>query len=463
MRPRYSRSNFCPFLSVLLAGIWLIATFGSTPPAHSLAPSRHRSEQRATDHQDRPYVLLISLDGFRADYLDRFALPNFRRIMDRGVRAKGLIPSFPTKTYPNHYTIVTGLYPEHHGLVANRFFDPARNETYSTRDRKTVQDGTWYRGEPIWVSAEKRGVRAASFFWPGDEAAIQGVRPSAWRPYDRKIPLATGIDTVLEWLGAPPDRRPHLITLYSAEVDEAGHDYGPNSPDLEPVLRKVDQELGRLIAGIDRFPVRDRLFLILVSDHGMAETRPENRIPAETLIDKSELRFAEFGPVSNLFVNGGAARARGVRDEINRKLRHGRAYLRLEVPRRLHFNTDPRIGDVVVIMEEPYELVLPRDPGAGPPKPGQHGWDPSSPAMHGIFLAAGPGVRKGAVVPAFENVQVYPLLGELLGLRSLPRADGLPGWLRRQVLTHAASRAAVPHTALFSQSFGAPGRRRAEG
>jgi predicted AlkP superfamily pyrophosphatase or phosphodiesterase len=380
----------------------------------------------------RPYVILISFDGFAARYWDRAPTPALQRVAREGVKAEALIPVFPTKTFPNHYSIATGMYPEQHGIVGNSFFDPAREQTYSLRDREAVMDGTWYRGEPIWVTAERQDVRTAAFFWVGTEADIQGLRPTTWTPYDSGISNEERVDTVLAWLAQPRAERPQLITLYFSDVDSAGHAHGPDAPEVDEAIRRVDAALGRLLDGLDELPIREQVYLVLVSDHGMAAYTPDHMIAMDEILDLEGIRVAESGAVASLHVED-ASRAAEVRDALNAGLRNGRAYLRDEVPARLRFSADPRVGDVVVIMDEPWLLVPSRRPQRA--RGGNHGWDPQTPSMHGIFLASGPTFRAGASIEAFELVHIYPLLAEILDLESGPDVQGEPGWLRAQ-LTH---------------------------
>jgi predicted AlkP superfamily pyrophosphatase or phosphodiesterase len=385
-----------------------------------------------TDQLSKPYVIMVSFDGFRADYLDRYPAPNFQRVARGGVRAKGLIPVFPSKTFPNHYSIVTGLYAESHGIVANRFFDPARNESYALGDPKTVLDGSWYRGEPIWVTAERQGMVSASYFWVGSEAAIRGIRPAYVKQFGRESgTISMRAVTVIAWLSKPAAERPHLITVYISDVDGAGHANGPESPQVASAILAVDSALGRLLDGLQMLPIRDSAYIVLVSDHGMTTFTPETYVAIESLIDTLGVIVADGGPNANLHVVGGTARAVIVRDSLNARLTHGRAYLRQDVPARLHYSADPRIGDVVVIMEEHYQFGrsanAPKRPG------GSHGWDPANISMHGLFLVAGPHIKNGVMIPPFENVNIYPFLTEILGLNPAPGIQGRKGWLASQV------------------------------
>lgn len=401
-----------------------------TPPAATHASGG----VNRPEHFDKPHVVLISIDGLRHDYPDTRELPNLRRLMQRGARAKALIPVFPSLTFPNHYSLVTGLYPEHHGIVGNSFYDPARRQTYALGNRGAVSDGSWYRGEPIWVTAETQGMVSACFFWPGSEAAIGGVRPTIWKAYDAAIPNADRVKTVLEWLRLPPEKRPHLITLYFSDIDTASHGGTLDSPRVNDAIRTVDASIGLLVDGVDALPIRNRVYVLITSDHGMVETTAKQGIRLDSLVDMDQIEERFGGPVAMLHVRGGEpARSSRVRDAINARLQHGRAYLRLEVPERHHFRDDPRIGDVVIIMDDAWTIVvLPRLAEAAsrmirPDRRGAHGWDSAFPSMHATFIASGPGIRAGATIPAVNNVDVYPLMTELLGLRPAAGIDGKPG------------------------------------
>jgi predicted AlkP superfamily pyrophosphatase or phosphodiesterase len=380
------------------------------------------------EHLAKPSLVLVSFDGFRADYLDRLNLPNFRRVMARGVRAQALRPVFPAITFPNHYSLVTGLHPGRHGIVENTFFDPVRNATYSFRDQATVTDGTWYGGEPIWVTGESQGMVTACFFWPGSEAAIKGVRPMYWNKYDGTVSNANRVATVLEWLRLPDVRRPHLITLYFSDIDSASHRAALDGPEVEKAVMAMDAALGSLLDGIDALPNRDRVILLLTSDHGMANTSAAQTVQLGSLVDTSNIKPSFSGPVAGLHVSGGAGSAQRVRDQLNAKLTSGRAYLRQDLPERYHLRETPRAGDVIVVMDEGWTLatsIINR--GLIQSTWGAHGWPPDVASMRALFLIAGPGIRKGVTIPEVENVDVYPLMTELLGLKPAPGIDGRAG------------------------------------
>ncbi len=410
-------------LAVLLAGC---STASSTPPPAPAEVIGGGGSGGINDPavRDRPYVVLVSFDGFRPDYLARFDTPHFARLAARGARADGLVTVFPSATFPGHYSIATGLYPEAHGIVGNRFYDPRRDDEFDYRD-DDAGDGSWWGGEPIWVTAELQGMVTAAFFFPGTEADIGGVRPSHWRPYDGSVPNAARIAQVLAWLALPAGARPHLVTLYFSLVDRAGHDLGPDAPGMRRSVEAADRLLGRLLDGVDALPHAARVALVVVSDHGMAAPDAGRLTVLPDVADLGGVRLVAAGPAMSVHV-GEPARSRALRDELNAGLTHARAYLREEIPARLHVRGSPRIGDILVIPEglglvgfrravERVRVLL---------RPGMHGWDPHLPAMHGIFLAAGPGIEAGVTLPLVAAVDVYPLVAHLLGLTPHPDVAG---------------------------------------
>ena len=418
--------------AVVLAGVLtaLLAACGPAspaPPPAAGAAVRGDGPAGGVNHpaaRSRPYVVLVSFDGFRPDYLHRFDTPHFARLAARGARAEGLVTVFPSMTFPGHYSIATGLYPEAHGIVANRFYDPLRDDEFDFRD-DDAGDGSWWGGEPIWVTAELHGLVTAAFFFPGTEADIGGVRPSHWHPYDGSVPNAERTEQVLAWLALPDGERPHLITLYFSLVDSAGHDLGPDAAGMQRSVEAADRLLGRLLDGIDALPHAARVALVVVSDHGMAVPDPDRLTVLPDVADLDGVRLVPAGPALSLHV-GEPARRRALRDELNAGLAHARAYLREEIPARLHVRGSPRIGDILVIPDgfglvgvrrvvERVRLML---------RPGMHGWDPRLPEMHGIFLAAGPGLEAGVTLPLVGAVDVYPLISHLLDLPPHPDVAG---------------------------------------
>ena len=369
-----------------------------------------------------PVVVLVSFDGFRPDYLDRHPTPNFDRVAAAGVRAEGLIPAFPTLTFPNHYSIATGMYPGRHGLVGNTMMDPSFGATYSMRDREAVGDGRWYGGEPIWVTAETQGMTTASYFWVGTEAPVQGLRPTRWKRYDGSVPYEARVDSALAWLDRPAVERPHLVLLYFDAVDSVGHRYGPDSPEVAAAVTRVDAVLGRLLDGIAARPIRDRTNVVLVSDHGMAQPDAAQRVVVTDYVDlPDDVQTMTAGPELMLWLDEAVA------DSLDAILDASlppsvRSYTRDELPARWHFADSPRIPPLVLVAERPALVGLPRH--FERPWGGVHGYAPEDSTMHGLFLAAGPDIAQAGKIGAFENVHLYPFLATLLGLRPNPDVDG---------------------------------------
>ena len=413
------------FLKPMGIGIWFllfvlhVAATGAG--AQSVLPIIEvPNPPNAVAQQSKPYVVLVSLDGFRYDYAERYGAKNLLALARRGASVpEGMIPSYPSITFPNHYTIVTGLYPEHHGIVANTFYDPARKERYAYNDQKTLADGAWYGGTPLWVLAEKQGMRAASFFWPGSEAEIQGKRPSYYLAFDDKLPDDERIEQILAWLRLPPGQRPHFITLYYANVDHAGHTYGPETPETAEAVRHVDDLVGKLDAHLSMLHLP--IDLIVVSDHGMELTQG-GWITLDKWADLS--RFETSGPLLYAPSEADAEKAyeslRGASDTF-------KVYRQAEMPKELHHDLNPRGGDPVVVLTGPYNVAAhePRSNGNPmTPSRGAHGYDPRMmPSMKAIFYAAGPDIRPGVVLPPFENIHVYPVIAKILGLR-IGQIDG---------------------------------------
>lgn len=389
----------------------------------------------AATQQSKHYVVLVSLDGFRYDYAKKYGARHLLAMAAHGASApEGMIPAYPSLTFPNHYTLVTGLYPEHHGIVGNQFYDPQRKETYSYRDAKTNLDGSWYGGTPLWSLAEKQGMRSACFFWPGSEAEIAGERPSYYLHYDDHIPDEKRIDQVTTWLKLPVEQRPHFITLYYANVDHAGHDYGPDSPQTAEAVRHVDALMGTLEADLKALALP--VDLIIVSDHGMAK------------IEGGWIDLDTFAPLDGLTTVGASLYApdEAAANAAYQKLKAADAafmvYRRGNVPAELHFNANPREGDPIIVARGPYAIRAHRpsaDQEDRAPTPGNHGYDPTMmPEMKAVFYAEGPDIRAGLKLKPFENVNVYPLIVKLLGLDS-PPVDGSFGVLSG-VLKDSASR-----------------------
>jgi predicted AlkP superfamily pyrophosphatase or phosphodiesterase len=403
----------------------LLLTVVSLPPAcaspHAKAPvievpnADNRAEQLA-----KHYVVLVSIDGFRYDYAKLYGATHLDAVAREGATAPdGMLPAYPSVTFPNHYTLVTGLYPEHHGIVAMSFYDPQRKERYAFNDPKAVTDGSWYRGVPLWSLAEKQGMRAACFFWPGSEAEIAGARPSYYLKYDEKVPDEERVDQVVDWLKLPAAKRPHFVTLYFSEVDHAGHEYGPDAPETRSAVRHVDSMIGTLRAHLAKLHLP--IDLVVVSDHGMA-TEQGGWIDLDQYVD-----FTGVETAGSLMYPDSEQEAAKLYAKLRIVSNKFKVYRRDRMPAELDYTGEPRIGDPVVVPTGPYSIRVhgPADSARDhPPNKGVHGYDPGSvPEMRAIFYAEGPDIRKGTRLKSFENVNVYPFLAEILGLNA-PAIDG---------------------------------------
>ncbi|MBI4430050.1 MAG: alkaline phosphatase family protein [Ignavibacteriales bacterium] len=369
----------------------------------------------------KPTVILISFDGFRPDYIDRTSSPSFRRMAAEGVRAKALISCFPSKTFPNHYSIVTGLYPAKHGIVSNTFFDAELNATYNAF-RDVAKEPRWYGGEPIWVTAESQGQIAASFFWVGSEVPINGEHPSRWKPYEHGFPNAQRVDTVLSWLDLPASNRPTCITLYFALLDDAGHSSGPDSPKTLFVVEQADSIVGRLVAGLENRKLLDKVNIIIVSDHGMSQLSPDRVVYLEDYIDSTDSRVVDWSPVTALIPEDGKD------EKVFNALKNAhpslKVYRKSEIPAQWHYNKSPRIAPLTAVADDGWTIARKRTQGGNRRlSGGNHGYDPRLPSMHALFLARGPAFKKGFFAEPFENVHIYNILCKILSLTPAPN-DG---------------------------------------
>ncbi|MEK6285377.1 MAG: ectonucleotide pyrophosphatase/phosphodiesterase [Acidobacteriota bacterium] len=377
----------------------------------------------------RPTVILISLDGFRGDYLEKYEPPNLRSLAREGVQAKWMIPAFPSKTFPNHYTIATGLYPQNHGIVENNVFDKGFNAMFTMSKREEVQNGRWWLGEPIWVTAEKQGQRAAPYFFPGSEAEIGGTRPTYWKPYDGKVTNEARVDTILSWLDLPSGERPTFLSLYFSDVDTAGHDFSPDSVETRNAVLNVDRDLGRLVDGLKARGIFEQVNLIIVSDHGMTAQDPKNTIILDELIDT---RLAEkviwTSEIISIFPREGKEAV--MYETLKAKLPpQAKVHRKAEMPARFHYSNSPRIAPLLVLPDEGWALTTRakfeemKAEGRMDGLRGGHGYDNELPSMRAIFIAHGSAFKKGAVIEPFENVQVYNVMTRILGLTPAPN-DG---------------------------------------
>jgi alkaline phosphatase D len=385
--------------------------------------------------QKAHYVVLVSLDGFRWDYAKNFGATHLLALGKRGVWApEGMMPSYPSLTFPNHFTMVTGLYPEHHGLVANGFYDETKQARYAIANPKAVSDGSWYSGVPLWSLAESQGMRSACLFWPGSEAEIAGHRPTWYAVFDEKTQATNEveqarIDDAKALLRLPEAERPHFITIYYSEPDHEGHEFGPDAPETKAAARKMDVLVGKLKAALDATGLP--IDLVVVSDHGMVK------------VEGGWINLDEFADLTGFETAGMLLYGKTEEDRARAYSQLKQAssqfivYRRKNMPAGLDYNQNPREGDPIVVATGSYAIRA-HAPAEGkpdnPPNAGMHGFDPHRiPEMKASFFAAGPDILAGHKVAPFENVNLYPWLAHMLGLQA-PKTDGslnvLAGTLR---------------------------------
>lgn len=391
--------------------------FAQPDTSQKAVPNRRNS----TEQQQKPYVILISVDGFRYDYAEKHGATFLQSFAKEGVRAASMIPSFPSLTFPNHYTIATGLYPSHHGLVDNRFYEPVTGEEYSMSKADKVRSGKWYGGTPLWVLAEQQQMLSASYFWVGTEAPIKATPATYYYLYNEVTPIEKRIETVVNWLRLPAEQRPHFISFYFPEVDHKGHSYGPDASQTGAAVRWVDSAIYRLTEEVKKtgLPVN----FIVVSDHGMTNVDTVNKLRLP-FIDTSKAVVIPGSEIAHIYV-----KEKTDIKSLYRSLKKGAekytVFLKKKMPARLHYGRKDdafgRIGDILLIPDWPQIFVA---QGARA-KPGAHGFDPYKVKdMHALFYAWGPAFKKGTVTNSVRNVDVYPVVTKILGLPYQHKIDG---------------------------------------
>ncbi|MBU2279678.1 MAG: ectonucleotide pyrophosphatase/phosphodiesterase [Gammaproteobacteria bacterium] len=379
-------------------------------------------------------LILISLDGFARHYLDRYPAPALQQLIAEGTVAEAMQPVFPSKTFPNHYSIVTGLYPAKHGIVENNIYDSGFDAIFRLSLREEVANPRWWLGEPIWVTAEKQGKTAATFFYPGSEAAIRGIRPSKWQVYDGDVSNTERVQGILKWLDLPAAQRPKFLTLYFSTVDDAGHAFGPDAPQTAAAVAEVDRQIALLVEGLKQRQLYGKIDVMIVSDHGMAAVTPQNTIPLDQLFDTKQAALVLWTPeIVSIFPKPGKL------DSIYRQLQqqlpaHAKVYKKAELPARWYYQDSNRIAPLIVVPEAGWRLMQQKrqqqwlaEHSAGQIS-GSHGYDNQHPTMQAIFIGQGPSFAAGRTIPAFANIQLYNLMCRILGITPATN-DGDPAWV----------------------------------
>lgn len=397
------------------------------PPTHARtvaeSPARHEAPRRA--RADR-LVILASIDALPAHLLGTGTLPALDAIAREGVRAAWMNPAFPTLTFPNHYTLVTGLRPDRHGIVNNNMIDPTLGVFYSKGD--SARDGRWWGGEPIWATLQKQGGVAATMFWPGSEAEIAGERPRLTRAYDKTVSAQARVDQLLAWIDLPQAQRPQLMTVYFEQYDVAAHDAGAASVAAVEALRGIDAALASLRAGLRERGLDRRVDLVVVSDHGIADTPRENIRFLDDVLPSEAYTELWWGPLVGLRPAPG--REREVVRAFSGRHDHFRCWTRERLPARWRYGRNRRVPPIVCQSDSGWRVQTRARQRHDTPVRGEHGYAPEDPAMRAMFVATGPSFRPRTTLPAFDNVDIYPLLAHLLDIRPAPN-DGRLAPLRR--------------------------------
>ena len=356
------------------------------------------------------YVILISIDGFRHDYAEKYQATNLLEIIQEGSSTSSLIPCYPSKTFPNHYSIVTGMYPENHGIVGNYFYEPNRDDYYMANQSTKVQDGSWYGGKPLWALANQHEFKSATFFWVGSEAEINGSRPTYYKKYDSKITGDTIVNQIIDWLRLPKDDRPQLVNAYFSLVDKAGHDYGVDSPELKNAVLEMDQYIGKLREQISQLHIP--VNLIIVSDHGMTNTNYEIPIYYEDFINLKNINHIYRDALIMIYSNDSFI-LNAMYDTLKLNERDlYTVYKKENIPAQYHFQNSERIGDLLLVANPPNIFSSKKNINGK----GTHGYDPKYKDMHGVFFATGPNIKKALKINSFENIHIYPMVANLLNI-----------------------------------------------
>ncbi|MDP1979117.1 ectonucleotide pyrophosphatase/phosphodiesterase [Undibacterium sp.] len=365
-------------------------------------------------------TILVSIDGFKPEYLQRGVTPTLNALATDGVRAEAMRPSYPSITFPNHYTLVTGLRPDRHGIVGNTMEDQQiPGVRFRLGNKEAVLDRRWWdQAEPVWVTAEKHKVNTAIMFWPGSEAAIHGVRPSEYRTFDGKLAPAVRVDTMLSWLDKPAGERPQFLTVYFDQVDHAGHDFGPDTAEVTEAVASADVAIARLMDGLRVRQIKANV--VIVSDHGMAATSSERSIQLDQIANPATYEVVTYGSYAGIEPKAGQEKL--VATALLKSHEHMQCWKKENIPARLQFGKNPRVPSIICSADVGW-LVMPDSKAVSKANKGSHGYDNLSKEMQALFIANGPAFKKASVLPAFDNVDVYPLLMKLIGVPALP-SDG---------------------------------------
>lgn len=370
------------------------------------------------------YTIVLSFDAFRWDYPQRGITPNLDFIAKNGVHAISLQSCFPSKTFPNHYSIITGMYPENHGLIANGFTNPATGESYTLYDTIPRNDPKWYKGEAIWETAKRQGVKTASYFWPGATLSIDYRRPDYTETYVHTRPYTQRISDILKWMELPYNKRPKFINVYFDSTDATGHDYGPISDEVNYAIAKQDSLIAKLFEGLRKLNLFDSTNVIVLSDHGMTELSPERVININEVLKGFNFKTQDKGTM--MFVYPEKNEEDDVYIKLKKSEKNYKVYWKKDLPDHLHYKNNHFVADIVIIADLGYSIFDGKDVEKYSKHfpMGNHGYDPYNIDMHGIFYAIGPDFKSGYTCGTLQNIDIYPLLAKLLGIYPNNNIDG---------------------------------------
>ncbi|EER28758.1 Type I phosphodiesterase / nucleotide pyrophosphatase family protein [Coccidioides posadasii C735 delta SOWgp] len=446
-RPLESKSFYrrfsLPFSAIII--LFLILFLGAYKASSQFRARQHNKYTLLSNGTAlfRPTTILISLDGFRADFLTRGLTPTLNQFVAEGISPRYMLPSFPSVTFPNHFTLVTGLYPESHGVVGNTFWDPKLQEDFYYTDPARSMQAKWWNAEPIWVTAEKQGVRTAIHMWPGSEAHIGPMEPTYLDKYNGSEELSAKVDRILHWLDFPGDddefhsarehKRPQFIASYVPNVDADGHMFGPNSTEIRKTIANADNMLKSLFDGLQARNLTHIVNVIVVSDHGMATTSTNRLVELDNLVDLSLIERIDGWPLQGLRPRSDADIPKIIR-ELEKASRLYKAsievYTRETMPKRYHFSNNDRIAPIWIIPKTGWAIVKRTDFDIEVAKTknityhprGIHGYDHEHPLMRSIFVAHGPSFphKPNSRVEPFQNIEVYNVLCDTLHIEPNP-------------------------------------------
>ena len=416
-------------LIFLVSLLYSFTAFSQVDTTQQIISGRKNSAEQ----QEKPYVILISADGFRYDYAEKYKAEHLQALANEGVTAASMIPCFPSVTFPNHYSIVTGLYPSHEGLVDNSFYDRNLHKFYNFHS-KTANDSVWYKATPLWVLAEQQQMLTASFYWVGSEAQIKGIRPTYYYNYNEKIGINQRIHTVVNWLKLPPESRPHLITFYFPQVDHEGHKHGPNSAEVASAVHFVDSAVYELTKAVGATGLK--VNFIFVSDHGMTTPDIVNTIKMPAAIDTSKFIVSDHGLMIDLYAKN-PDEIQKTYEQLKKEAKDYEVYLRVNMPSHFHYSKSDdwynRIGDIILLSNYPKVFNIHNSKF----DPGWHGFDPLAVKdMHATFYAWGPAFKPHTEIGSFPNVDIFPMVSDILGLNYNFKVDGTKQLAHDVLLKH---------------------------